>query len=280
MTLVDTCGTGGDHAGTFNVSTAAAIVTAAAGRGDNVAVAKHGNRSISSNSGSSQLLETLGVTLAVSQTTLQRCLSEVGLCFCYAPSHHPAMKHAAPVRKELGFRTIFNLLGPLTNPAGAKRQLIGVYSSNMTEPLAEALQQLGAERVMVVHGQIPDPDGVHIDGLDELSTCGPSRISEVTHQSLSSYAIEPQQFDLAYSHPTALRAEDPKQSAAIVQGVLNGDPGPARDIIALNAAAALVVAGLARDINNGLDRAFTAVDRGDAKKVLEELAQLTRERSE
>jgi anthranilate phosphoribosyltransferase len=275
LTVVDTCGTGGDHAGTFNVSTAAAIVTAAAGREHNVVVAKHGNRSISSNSGSSQLLETLGVKLAVSTETLEKCLSEVGLCFCYAPAHHPAMKHAAPVRQELGFRTIFNLLGPLTNPAGASRQLIGVYSAAMTEPLAQALRQLGAERVMVVHGQMPDPDGVHIDGLDELSTCGNSHVSEVGANGVHSYELEPQQFDLAYSHPSALQANGPEASARLVQTVLQGQHGPARDIVAYNAAAALTVAGLANDMHEGLDRAFAAIDTGRAQNVVNELAKVT-----
>jgi anthranilate phosphoribosyltransferase len=275
LTVIDTCGTGGDHAGTFNVSTAAAIVTAAAGREHGVAVAKHGNRSVSSTSGSSQVLETLGVKLPVSGQTLSQCLREAGICFCYAPAHHPAMEHAAPVRKALGFRTIFNLLGPLTNPAGASRQLIGVYSSAMTQPLAEALHQLGAERVMVVHGQIPDPDGVHIDGLDELSTCGPSQVAEVDGQRVRSYELDPQQYELAYSHPSALRAEGPEQSAALVQGVLDGAHGPAREIVAFNAAAALMIAGVAADLEEGLERAFAAIDRGAAKQVLQDLVRVT-----
>jgi anthranilate phosphoribosyltransferase len=276
LTVIDTCGTGGDQSSTFNISTAAAIVTAAAGRPHDLAVAKHGNRSISSKSGSSQVLDQLGVKLAVGGDTLSQCLDEAGLCFCFAPAHHPAMKHAAPIRTELGFRTIFNMLGPLTNPAGAKKQLIGVYSPALTEPLADALQQLGAERVMVVNGQIPDADGQHIDALDELSTCGPTRVSEVHFDDLETYSIRPEELGLAYSHPSALRAEDVAASAAKVQAVLNGEAGPARDIVALNAAAALVVGGVARDLSEGLARACEAIDRGDAQRVLDTLVRLTR----
>jgi len=275
MTIVDTCGTGGDQSSTFNISTAAAIVTAAAGRDAGIGVAKHGNRSISSSSGSSQLLEQLGVTLTVEADTLRRCLEEAALCFCFAPAHHPAMKHAAPVRQELGFRTIFNLLGPLTNPAGARRQLIGVYSSALTEPVAQALQELGADRVMVVHGQIPDPDGVHIDGLDELSTCGPSRVSEARDETLRTYELRPEDLGLTYSHPSALRADSVEASAARVRSVLSGEPGPAREIVALNAAASLVIAGVAGDLSEGLERAFEAIDRGAAQRVVETLVRLT-----
>ena len=277
MTVIDTCGTGGDQSSTFNVSTAAAIVTAAAGRDADIGVAKHGNRSISSQSGSSQLLEKLGVTLSVNGDTLNRCLAEAGICFCYAPSHHPAMKYAAPIRKELGFRTIFNLLGPLTNPAGATRQLIGVYSSALTEPLAEALQRLGADRAMVVHGQIPDSDGLHIDGLDELSSCGASRISEVRGESIHTYNIEPDDLGLTYSHPSALRADGVEASAERVRSVLRGEHGPAREIVALNAAAALVVAGAVGDMSEGLTRALEAIDRGEAQRVLEQMVRITSE---
>jgi len=275
LRVLDTCGTGGDQSGTFNISTAAALVTAGAGREAGVAVAKHGNRSISSSSGSSQVLETLGVKVGVAEETLQRCMSEAGICFCFAPSHHPAMKHAAPVRKELGFRTIFNVLGPLTNPAGADRQLIGVYSSKMTRSLAEALQRLGAQRAMVVHGQIPDPDGLHIDGLDELSTCGPSRVAELTGRSVRTFGVDPGDLNLAFSHPTALRADSPERSAAMIEKVLNGEPGAAREIVGLNAAAALVVAELAGDLSEGLERAFAAIDSGQARAALDTLAGLT-----
>jgi anthranilate phosphoribosyltransferase len=275
LTAIDTCGTGGDQSGTFNISTAAAIVTAAVGRERGLVVAKHGNRSISSSSGSSQVLEALGVKLAVSGETLSQCLDEAGLCFCFAPAHHPAMKYAAPIRKELGFRTIFNVLGPLTNPAGATRQLIGVYSRALTEPLADALQQLGARRVMVVHGQIPDADGTHIDGLDELSTCGPTRVSEVDGEGLETFDVQPEMLGLTYSHPSALRAEDVAGSAAKVRAVLSGEAGPARDIVALNAAAALVVGGVASDLSEGLALACEAIDTGAAQQVLDTLVRLT-----
>ncbi|MEM6749895.1 MAG: anthranilate phosphoribosyltransferase, partial [Planctomycetota bacterium] len=169
LTAVDTCGTGGDHAGTFNISTAAALVAAGAGRARGVCVAKHGNRAVTSKSGSSQVLETLGVKLMVKPEALPKCLSEAGLCFCFAPAHHPAMKHAAPVRAALGFRTIFNIVGPLTNPAGASRQVVGVFDPKLAGTVAEALMALGAERAMVVCGTIPDADGKHTDAIDELS---------------------------------------------------------------------------------------------------------------
>jgi anthranilate phosphoribosyltransferase len=258
LTAIDTCGTGGDHAGTFNISTAAAIVAAAAGRPMGLCVAKHGNRAVTSKSGSSQVLEALGVTLTADGPTLTRCLDEAGLCFCFAPHHHPAMKHAGSVRAELGFRTVFNLVGPLTNPAGAKRQVMGVYSSRLTKPIAEVLKKLGAEHAMVVHGQIPDPDGKHVDGLDELSTCGPSTLG------------------LSYSHPTALRVEGPEQSAAVIRKVLANDGGPAQDIVALNAAAALVVGGVAEDFAQGLEQANRAIESSDAATTLRKLVEMTR----
>lgn len=275
LTVIDTCGTGGDHAGTFNISTAAALVAAAAGRPHGIAVAKHGNRSVTSNSGSSQVLETLGVKLQVASETLTDCLEEVGICFCYAPAHHPAMKHAAPVRAALGFRTIFNVVGPLTNPAGAKRQVMGVFNSRMTRPIAEVLQRLGSENAMVVHGQIPDKDGLHIDGLDELSTAGPTRVCHLRHGKIESYELDPTALGLPFSHPNALRAEGPEDSARIIRSVLAGETGPARDIVCLNAAAALVVAEVADDLTQALELAEQAIDSGAAAKTLTGLAART-----
>lgn len=275
LRVIDTCGTGGDHAGTFNISTAAALVAAAAGRPHNVAVAKHGNRSVTSKSGSSQVLEALGVKLRVGGDTLTGCLEDVGLCFCFAPAHHPAMKHAAPVRAALGFRTIFNIVGPLTNPAGARRQVLGVFASEATDTLAKVLLRLGAQHAMVVHGRIPDRDGKHVDGLDELSTAGPTRISHLRDGKVRSYEIAPDEVGLPYSHPSALRVDDPEASAKVIRSVLAGETGPARDIVCLNAAAALVVADVAADLPEGIDQAAAAIDRGDAATLLQRLIDLT-----
>jgi len=275
LTLVDTCGTGGDGLGTFNISTAAAIVTAGAGRPHNLAVAKHGNRSVTSNSGSSQVLETLGVKLQVTPETLTQCLDEAGMCFCFAPAHHPAMKHAAPVRAELGFRTIFNLVGPLTNPAGAKRQVLGVFAEPLTEMLGEVLLKLGSERAMVVHGKMPVGDANHVAGFDELSTAGPSTITELRGGQLHHQELDPDSLGLPFSHPSALKVEGPEQSAAVIQSVLAGEHGPARDIVCLNAAAALVVGDVATDLSEGLERAQSTIDAGKAKAALDQLIAIT-----
>lgn len=274
LRLIDTCGTGGDHAGTFNISTAAAIIAAGAGWSQGVAVAKHGNRSVTSSSGSSQALEVLGVKLQVSPATQRRCLEEAGVCFCFAPAHHPAMKHAAAVRAELGFRTIFNLVGPLTNPAGAKRQVVGVFASRLTPLIASALERLGAEEAMVVHGQIPS-DGRHVDGLDELSTAGPSQVSHVQEGQIRTYEVDPTTLGLPFSHPSSLRVADPAASGAMIRQILAGQHGPARDIACLNAAAALVVAGLASDLAEGVERAAEAIDRGAAQQALDKLIAIT-----
>ncbi len=279
LTAIDTCGTGGDHAGTFNISTAAALVAAAVGRPQDVCVAKHGNRSVTSNSGSSQVLEELGVKLAVSPDTMTRCLDEAGICFCFAPRHHPAMKHAGPVRAELGFRTIFNVLGPLTNPAGAKRQVVGVFHKDLCKLLAKVLDHLGAEHAMVVHGLMPTGKGDHLAGLDELSTCGPSHVTELHGEKLTSMQIEPGDLNLTLGHPSSLHADSPQHSARIIRSVLAGDHGPARDIVALNASAALVVADLAKDLLAGLSLAQEALDNGTAAKTLDTLARLTQEDS-
>jgi anthranilate phosphoribosyltransferase len=275
LTAIDLVGTGGDHARTFNISTAASLVAAAAARPHNVTVAKHGNKAVTSNSGSSQVLRTLGVKLMVKPETLTKCLSEAGICFCFAPAHHPAMKYAAPIRADLGFRTIFNILGPLTNPAGAKRQVLGVYAPSLTMTLANVLNKLGCEHAMVVHGQIPSNTGQAHGTLDELSTCGPSQISHVKAGQIKTYEVDPTTLGLPLSHPEALHADGPDQSAGIIRKLLDGAHGPARDIVCLNAAAALVVADIAEDLVDGLERAAAAIDSGEAKQALDTLVALT-----
>ena len=278
LTVIDTCGTGGDHAGTFNVSTAAALVAAAAGRPHGVAVAKHGNRSVTSQSGSSQVLEALGVKLPVGGDTLTRCLDAAGICFCFAPSHHPAMKYAAPVRAELGFRTIFNLLGPLTNPAGATRQVVGVFSAALTEPIAQVLANLGSEHAWVVHGQSAggaSAGGPGDRGIDELSTLGPSRVSETRGLGVRTFAVDPDALGVARGDLAALQVAGPAASAAMIRAVLAGESGPPRDIVSLNAAAALVVAGLADDLEQGVAQAADAIDAGAAARTLDRLIALT-----
>ncbi len=275
LTAIDLVGTGGDHAQTFNISTAASLVAAAAARPHDVAVAKHGNKAVTSNSGSSQVLKTLGVKLIVKPETLTQCLDEAGICFCFAPAHHPAMKHAAPVRADLGFRTIFNILGPLTNPAGAKRQVIGVFAPSLTMTLANVLKKLGCEHAMVVHGQLPGNTGNIHGVLDELSTCGPSQISHVKGEQIKTYEVDPTTLGLPLSHPKALHADGPDQSADIIRKLLGGAHGPARDIVCLNAAAALVVADIAEDLVDGLERTADVIDSGEAKQVLDKLVALT-----
>lgn len=277
LTAIDTCGTGGDHAGTFNISTASAIVAAGAGRPLGLCVAKHGNKSVTSKSGSSQVLDTLGVKLTVDTDTLTKCLDQAGICFCFAPAHHPAMKHAGPVRADLGFRTLFNLVGPLTNPAGAPRQVIGVFDQKLTEKIAKVLLQLGSIHAMVVHGQIPDADGdaQHNDALDELSTCGVNRISTVRDGKVVTTEMDPTDLDLSLGHPSALRVEGPEASAKVISDILAGKPGAPREIVALNAAAALTVGGVAESIDAGLAMAFDAIDTGQAKAALDALIELT-----
>ncbi|MEM1353354.1 MAG: anthranilate phosphoribosyltransferase [Planctomycetota bacterium] len=275
LTAIDTCGTGGDHAGTFNISTAAAIVAAGAGRELGVCVAKHGNKSVTSKSGSSQVLDTLGVNLKADTDTLTRCLGEAGICFCFAPAHHPAMKHAGPVRADLGFRTLFNLVGPLTNPAGANRQVIGVFDPKLTEPIAQVLNILGTVHALIVHGQIPDADGKHTDALDELSTCGPSKITKLLGGQITTAELDPTDLGLSLGHPSALRVEGPEQSARVIRDVLGGKLGAAREIVVLNAGAALVVAGVVEDLNEGLSLALAALDDGKAKAALDKLVAIT-----
>ncbi len=273
LTAVDTCGTGGDHSGTFNISTAAAIVAAAAGRDAGLCVAKHGNRSVTSKSGSSQVLEVLGVNLQASGEALTACLDQAGIAFCFAPQHHPAMRHAGPVRQSLGFRTIFNLVGPLTNPAGATRQVVGVFAPGLTEIMAEVLQRLGAQAAVVVHGTIPDEDSRYSDALDELSTCGASRVTTLLDGRISTARFESTSLGLPLGHPSALRVDSPEASAALIGKVLDGQHGPARDIVALNASAALVVGGVVNELGQGLDMTFEAIDSGRAKATLKALVE-------
>jgi len=275
LTAIDTCGTGGDHAGTFNISTASAIVAAGAGRPLGLCVAKHGNKSVTSKSGSSQVLDTLGVRLGVDTDTLTRCLDQAGICFCFAPAHHPAMKHAGPVRADLGFRTLFNLVGPLTNPAGAPRQVVGVFSPKLTEVIASVLNRLGSIHAMVVHGQIPDADAGHNDALDELSTCGPSRVSTVRDGKVTTTELDATDLGLSLGHPSALRVDGPQQSAKVITDILTGKQGAPREIVALNAAAALTVGGVAADLSEGLNMAFDAIDNGKARAALDALIELT-----
>lgn len=265
--ILDTCGTGGDVKGTFNISTASAIVAASCG----VRVVKHGNRSASSRSGSADVLEALGVNLDTTPQQRDACLREANICFAFARSHHPAMRHVAPIRVALGVPTIFNLLGPLTNPAGAEHQLLGVYSPAIGAQLAEALAQLGTERAWVVHGT---------DGLDELSTMAPSRIWDVTAGLVSESTLDPLDYDVPRARLADLTVDSPEASAAKIRVVLAGDRSPehraARDIVRLNSAAALIVAGLADDLRTALDRTTQSLDQGDSARTLDALIRLSR----
>ncbi|MEI6562854.1 MAG: anthranilate phosphoribosyltransferase [bacterium] len=256
--VVDTCGTGGDSLGTFNISTTAAFVVAGAG----VPVAKHGNRSISSQCGSADVLAELGVNLEVSPDVMEECIHEVGIGFLFAPKLHPAMKHAMGPRKELGFRTIFNLLGPLANPAGARFQVLGVFAPDLTEMFAEVLKQLGSHRVFVVHGQ---------DGMDEITITGTTRISELRAGSIRTYNFDPLSVIEEYSDLSSLAGGDPKHNAMITRAVLKGEKGPRRDIVCLNAAAGLIAGGKAVDFLEGFRLAEKAIDEGAALRALEGL---------
>jgi anthranilate phosphoribosyltransferase len=262
--VVDTCGTGGSGISTFNISTAAALVAAGAG----VKVAKHGNRTHSRASGSADVLAALGVNVEASPAAASRCLAEAGVCFCFAVRCHPAMKHAAPVRKALGVRTIFNLLGPLTNPAGAKRQLMGVFDGAYTEILAQVLGALGSVRAMVVHAE---------DGLDEISTTSPTKVSEFRGGAVATSTLRPEDFGLTRGRIDDLLVSSAGESAEVVRAVLAGTRGPARDIVLLNAAAALAVADHAATIAAGLDAAAKSVDTGAAKAALEKLIRISNE---
>jgi anthranilate phosphoribosyltransferase len=259
--LVDTCGTGGGPS-TFNISTTAAFVAAAAG----CAIAKHGNRSNTSKCGSADLLEALGVNVEIEPGQVGRCIDEVGFGFMFAPRHHAAMKHVIPARKALGVRTIFNFLGPLTNPAGANRQLLGVADRHYQETIAEALVTLGSVRALVVSAE---------DGLDELSLSSPTRVIEVADGRTAEWFVEPRQFGLAPADLADVAGGTPAQNAAVSQAVLAGEPGPHRDLVLLNAAAAIYVGGLAPDLEQGAARASEAIDSGAAADVLERLISAT-----
>ncbi|WP_174874503.1 anthranilate phosphoribosyltransferase [Vogesella oryzae] len=261
--LVDTCGTGGDKSHTFNISTTSAFVTAAAG----ARVAKHGGRSVSSSSGSADVLEALGVNLNLSAEQVGRCIDEIGVGFMFAPNHHSAMKYVAPVRRELGVRTIFNILGPLTNPAGAPNQVMGVFHPDLVGIQARVLRELGSKRVMIVHGT---------DGLDEITLSGDTLVAELKDGQITEYRLDPAQFGLAYAPLPALRADSAEQSKAILQAVLAGESGPARDIVLLNAAAAIYTSGVAASLQEGVAMARSAIDSGKAKQKLAELVALSR----
>jgi anthranilate phosphoribosyltransferase len=258
--VMDVCGTGGDRAGTFNISSIAAVVIAAAG----VRVAKHGNRSVSSRCGSADVFEALGVKTAAPAATTERSLDEAGIAFLFAPSFHPSMRHAAGVRRELGLRTAFNLLGPLTNPARPQRQLVGVPRPELTELLARALAMLGSERAWVVHGA---------DGLDEISTTGYTKVSECRDGAVNTFYVHPSDVGLAKASPGALAGGDAPVNAAIARAILNGEPGPRRDIVVLNAGAALLVAGRARDLRDAIAMAGAALDDGRAAATLDAMVQ-------
>jgi anthranilate phosphoribosyltransferase len=258
--LIDTSGTGGDASGTFNISTATALVTAGAG----VRVAKHGNRSISSKCGSADVVEALGINIQLSPERAAQCLREVGICFLYAPNLHPAMKQVQGVRRELRMRTMFNLLGPLTNPARASGQVVGVYALELTEKLAEALSMLGLRRALVVHG---------LDGLDEITITGTTRVAEAREGSVRSYEIEPEEFGMRRATLAEISGGDAKENAEIIRAILRGEKSARRDVVLLNSAAALVAAGRANHMAEAIPLAAQSIDSGAAAAKLEKLAQ-------
>jgi anthranilate phosphoribosyltransferase len=260
--VFDTCGTGGDRANTFNVSTVSALVLAGCG----VRVAKHGNRSVSSKCGSADLFEALGVQIAASPAVVEHCLDEAGIAFFFAPTFHPSMKHAAQARRDLGVRTAFNLLGPLTNPAGASRQLVGVPRPELTELVARSLALLGSERAWVVHGA---------DGLDEISTTGYTKISECRAGAVNTFYVHPGDFGVPKAAPGDLRGGDAAENAVIAKAVLDGSTGPARDVVVLNTAAALLIAGHAATIPEGIMQASGAIDSGRARRALDRLITIS-----
>jgi len=265
--VFDTCGTGGDRSGTFNISSAAALVVAACG----VKVAKHGNRSVSSRCGSADVFGQLGVNVAAAPAVVERTLRDAGIAFFFAPTFHPSMKHAAPTRRELGIRTAFNLLGPLTNPAGAARQIVGVPRSELTELLARALLMLGSARAWVVHGA---------DGIDEISTTGYTKVSECRDGAVHTFYVHPADFGFAKAAPDDLKGGDAAANADIVRGVLDGRRGAPRDVVLLNAGAALFVAGRAQSVSAGAKLAGAAVDSGAARATLDKMVQGSQRTSE
>ena len=263
--LIDTCGTGGDAAHTFNISTASAFVSAAAG----VRVAKHGGRSVSSKSGSADVLESLGVNLNQTPEQVADSISKIGVGFMFAPNYHSAMKHAAPVRRELGIKTIFNILGPLTNPANAQNQVLGVFDAKLVSVLAHVLHQLGSEHVMVVNG---------MDGLDEITISGETRVGELKHGKVTEYTIRPEGFGLQAAPITAIQVSDSDQAKAMLTGVLENKKGPARDVVLLNAGAAVYVSGIATTLEQGVQAAQRAVESGAALQKLHELVAFSNQR--
>ncbi len=261
--LVDTCGTGGDGANTFNISTTSAFVVAAAG----ASVAKHGNRSVSSKSGSADLLEAAGVRLDLTATQVSQCINQIGIGFMFAPMHHSAMKHAIGPRRELGARTLFNLLGPLTNPAAAPNQVLGVFDRQWLQPLAECLQQLGSQHVLIVHAG---------DGLDEISIAAPTHICELKDNNINNYQIQPQDFGLKNSSLETIAVDGVEQSLSVLHDVLNNKLGPARDIVCLNAGAALYAANVSETLAAGVAQADATIASGKAMEKLTQLVELTK----
>ncbi len=259
---IDVVGTGGDAAGSYNISTCAAFIVAGAG----IPVAKHGNRALSSKSGAADVLGALGVKIELSPDEIARCVREAGIGFMFAPAHHPAMKHVGSTRVELGTRTIFNLLGPLSNPAGVKRQMVGVFARPWIEPLAHVLAALGTERAWVVHGS---------DGLDEITTSGPTFVASLEAGKVTSFEVTPEDAGLKRATTADLKGADAGHNAEALRGVLAGKPGPFRDVAILNAAAALVVAGKAKDIKEGAKLAAQSIDSGEAKKRLDKLVSVS-----
>lgn len=260
--VLDTCGTGGDKTNTFNISTVTALVVAGAG----VPVAKHGNRSVSSKCGSADILEGLGVNLNVNEDRLKECLDQVGIAFLFAQKLHPAMKNVAPIRKELGVETIFNILGPLTNPANATHQMIGVYSRELVEPMAQVLKNLGIKKGLVVHGS---------DGLDEITTTGITFISEYNGEEVITYDIDPGELGMKLAKPADLKGGDLEENIKIVTSILNGEKGPKRDIVLINSAYALYISDKIRNIEEGMEMAKDSIDSGKAKQKLNALKEFT-----
>jgi len=261
-TVLDTCGTGGDQKGTFNISTTSAFVVAGAG----VTVAKHGNRSVSSQSGSADVLGALGVKVDAPKERVEQCIAKIGIGFLFAPLLHEAMKYAVQPRRDIGIRTIFNILGPLTNPAMARYQLIGIYSGELVAMIAQVLKNLGSARALVVHG---------LEGLDEISLCGPTKVAELRDGEVKEYTIEPEQLGLKRCLLTDLHGGSADESAVIVRAVLDGKPGPARDVVLLNSGAALYVSGNAATLQDGMGLAAESIDSGKARRKLQQLVEMT-----
>jgi anthranilate phosphoribosyltransferase len=260
--VLDTCGTGGDQKGTFNISTTAAFVVAGAG----VPVAKHGNRSVSSQSGSADVLGALGVKVDAPKDRVERCIAEIGIGFLFAPLLHEAMKYAVQPRRDIGIRTIFNLLGPLTNPAMARYQLIGIYSGDLVGMIAQVLRNLGSARALVVHG---------FEGLDEISLCGPTKVAELRDGEVKQYTLEPEQFGLKRCQLSDLHGGSADESAVVVRAVLDGKLGPAREVVLLNSGAALYVSGKAANFQEGMHLAAESIDSGSARQKLQQLVEMT-----